>query len=229
MPSSDDSGLAGLARNWLRAKKTELLTTNNRTRADARANEQAAQDQVVERSVTAAAMTAFPGLRRMQERQEAAAAEREARARDEVLGLPLANVTIHTRGVVTESGSGPLPTRVTRDQDLLVEVLVLDDLAPQLGSTPFYGCGLRIPNYQGPGTYDLVTIARHAEATGNEFEYFDWHIDVGSRDEAFYWTPDVGPGVIEVAPGERSINAQLMTQGASGDLQVALQIELPAS
>lgn len=227
MAGSNNPDLGGLARTWLRAKKTELLTADRHQRHAAASQSSRVERQIVNKGVEEAVLTAFPQLRRLQQRQHASAIEREQRSRDAVLALPRARVTVDGRGRAGDHGVVELPTRIERHgDDLRIEVIALPDAAPRLNRLPFHGCQLLVPEYRGPGSYDVAATARRREAQGDPYDYLDWSVALGSLDEAYYWTPDIGPAVIEVAPDERSVRARLSMQGAGGDLEVSLGIDL---
>ncbi len=226
MAGSNTNDFGNLARTWLRAKKTELLTANRHQRHAAEAQSHRAEKQMVDKGVEQAVLSAFPQLRRLQQRQQEAADERQQRARAEILALPRALVTVTASGRQGDSGVVELPIRIDRRSGLSLEVLALDDAVPRLNRQPFYGCQLLVPDYAGPGSYDIADIARRREAAGEPYDYVDWSVAIGSRDEAYYWTPEIGPAVIEVGPHEQSIRARLSMQGAGGDLDVFLQIDL---
>src|SRR3712207_2849400 len=112
MAGSNNNDLGGLARTWLRAKKTELLTANRHQRHAAEGQADRVEKQMVNKGVEQAVLTAFPQLRRLQQRQQEATDERRERARARVLSLPRARVTVHAAGRQADSGVVELPTRL---------------------------------------------------------------------------------------------------------------------
>ncbi len=226
MAGSNNGDFGNIARQWLRAKKTELLTGNRRRREAAELETSDAEQQATDLVVGQAMLSAFPQLRRMQQRQQAVADDREQRERAEVLALPRARLAVQAVGDQADSGVVDLPIRIERDDDFRLEVITLDDAVPYLGRQPFYGCQLRIPDYAGPGSYDLAQMARRAEAAGDPYDYVDWFFALGSLDEGYFWTPETGPALVEIAPDERSIRARMSMQGAGGDLDVSLEIHV---
>jgi hypothetical protein len=212
-----DESLGGVARRWFRAKTTELLTGNRNKRDSAAAESQNAQREAADRVSSEVLMTAFPGLRRAQERQEERKRESAARERAEILALPRARVDLTLSGGVSGSWSGELPIRVEKDDPedgtaLAVELAVLEDEAPTIAGQPWRGLRFVVPDYHGPADYDLVALGRAAEAAGNEFDYQEWEFALGNWDEPFFWTPDVGEGAITVGADERAFTVRLAMQ-----------------
>lgn len=225
-------GLGKLAGRWLKAKKTELLTGNRREREYAEAESSNAQREMGDKISGEILMTAFPGLRRMKEQQEARQAEREADERAGVLALPRARVALTVRGEVGGSWSGELPIRIDLDEDdepaeLGVELVVLEDQAPSVGGTALLGLRFCVPGFHGPGEYDLSAIARAREAAGDQLDYSDFDLALGNRDETYVWTPDVGPGTITVGAGVQSFTVRMAMMSPGGELSLDADIQLP--
>ena len=111
-----DEGIGKIASRWLRSRVTEWTTGDKRTREDADAAADRAERDAKDHAVEEAILTAVPGLRRMKERQEADAAEREAererRRRAELESRPRAAVELRVDGQFDGGWSGALPTRL---------------------------------------------------------------------------------------------------------------------
>jgi hypothetical protein len=243
MTSDDNGGLAGLAKRWLRSKKTELLTGDRRTREQAEVEAHNTQRKISDAVVGEAVMSAFPGLRHAKERQERARAEREEAERDATRALPRAGLQLQASGAAHASWAGTMGADVqleTDDDDeeggggggsssttLRVELATVDEDAPVVGSARLFGWRFAVPGYQGPGRYDLAAINEQLASTGGELDPSDFELALGHREEPFYWTPDTGPGVIVVAGDGRTLTLDLAMSGASGDLLVHAVVTLP--
>lgn len=242
---ADDNSIGGLAKRWLKSKVTELTSGDRHTVSDARITQNRAEHQLKETVTGEALKTAFPALRRMEEQRDAAKAEREQRYRDEVRAKPKAGVEISVTGDVTGSWSGELPVdveRVPRDRydaegeslpsisdDLVVEIVILDEDAPTVGGVPLLGWRLVVPDYRGSGVYDYAAIVREREAAGDELDYGDLHLMLGTTDEPYYWTPDYGPGTVTVDADSGTLDVRMAMQSASSTCDVTgrLTVALP--
>jgi hypothetical protein len=219
------SDLGNLAKRWWKAKKTELLAGNKRDHDNAETEAGNAQRDLSDAAINEAARSMFPGLARHQDRQAAAAAQRVADERAAVLALPRSQVSMTVSGAVSGSWTGEMPIRVVRDpqeRSLTVELTTPDDLAPLLAGQPLYGLLLLVPGYSGAGHYELG-------AGGDDFDPLDYQLLLGYREEPFYWTPDFGPALIDVAAGEKRLTVQMATQGAAGDLRLDATMTLPSA
>ena len=76
-------GLGGIAKRWFDAKKTELLTTNNRARENAAYEQEMAERDMKAKAGEEVVLGLFPGLRKFKERQEQARSEAEERSLEE--------------------------------------------------------------------------------------------------------------------------------------------------
>lgn len=212
---ADEPRLGELAKRWLRAKKTELLTGNNLERQTAATEAGNVGRDISDRIAAQATYAAVPGLGRWKQSQDDAAAQRAADERAEVLALPRAQVAVTVSGAVAGTWTGELPVRwdPDRGEALSVELVVLDDAAPTLGGTPFLGLRLLLPGCTGTGHYDLAELARQSP---DELDAADWAACLGNRDEPYYWVPGECAGTLDVTPG--ALTARLQLQGAAGDL-----------
>lgn len=216
----DEPSLGDLTKQWWRAKKRALLAGTQVSQQSTATDAGNAQRRVLDRAYRDAAYASIPALGRWKQRQDEAAEQREAAEREEILSLPRASVTLDVSGVVSGAWSGELPVRQEQDENgLAVELVVLDDVAPLLGSDDFLGLRLLVPGYTGPGHYDLAAIARSA---AGELDATDWEACLGNRDEPYYWVPGDSFGTVDVAPGV--LSAHLQMQGAAGDVVLNLQL-----
>jgi hypothetical protein len=221
-----------LAKRWLTAKRTELLTGNRREREDAEAESADARRAMSDEVVNRAARAAVPGLATWQDNQAATSAAREAAAvesaRAEILALPRATVDISVIGPWgTASWQGELPARAERERDddtgevtLRVALETVDELAPELAGQRLYALRAELRPYHGPDRYNPAKL-------GGEPDPMAYTVEYGYRDEGFFWSPELGPGMVEVTDGEQQLDLGLPMQGASGDLRVTATINLP--
>ena len=221
-------GLGDLAKRWIRAKRTELLTGNKRERENADAAADDAQRQMSDRAMHQAVRAAVPGLARWEDDQAARAAAADEQERAEILARPRAAVSLSVAGPWgSGTWQGELPARAERERDddtgevtLRVELETLDELAPQVAGRPLYALRLELRPYTGPGRYDPA-------AGGEDLDPFAYTLEYAYRDEAFYYTPDAGPGTVEITAGEQQLDLDLPMQGASGDLRLTATVTLP--
>lgn len=231
MPDSDQMrDLGGMARRWLRAKKTELLTGNRREREQAEREAYDAQRAIGDAVAGETARSLFPALRRAEERRAQATAEADEQRRAEVAALPRvrARVTVHGAGI-DGAWEGEVPVRAELDEgdpeppSLLVELVPLDDVPLPLGGHQFLGVRLRVPGFHGPGGYDLSAILAEHEAAGFGYEAYDWELAIDQRDETYCWQPDLGAAHVEVR-GQLDLGAELHMQSPSGAAVVTVDL-----
>jgi len=224
----EENSLGGLAKRWWKAKKTELLTGNQREREYAEAQAGNAQRDLGDKMVSDLTFAAVPSLRRWKDNQDAAAAQRDADARAEILALPQFQLQLQVSGVVSGSASGPVHVRVEPPEtdldegeqpELRVAIEVPDDGegAPLVGGQPLLRLCFAIEGYHGPGSYDL--------GAQDDPDPLDYECDLGNRDEGYYWSPETGPGQITVGPDERSFDVQLTMSGAAGEITLTARLD----
>lgn len=231
---TDHDGLGSIARRWLRAKTTELLTTDNRTRADARAELEAAERAERDKAVEKVVLTAFPGIQRMQQRQELAQVQRRTDERNRVLALPHANVQLRVQwadaAAATKGAagwSGELPARGSLEDGMRhVELLTGEGQEPALDNGDLLrGVSFAVPGFHGDGRYDLLAAARTAEAAGEEFDPFLWCLAAGNDDESLYWVPSTGAAAtVDVAVDGSAFTLWARMTSAVGDADVVVQV-----
>lgn len=241
-----DEGIGGLAKRWLRSKVKEMTTGDRHERADASVEANRAEHGMKQQVSEEAMLTAFPGLRRMKEQQEAAATERE-RQREaervaELQSRPLAAVDLTLTGAVEGSWSGQLPTRVERragadepdeydpyaqEAQLRVDLTPLDEHLPVFAGQPFLGWRFVLTGYTGPGTYDLEAVGQARETAGHDLDSTEYDLVLGSYDEPYYWYPGAGPSTVTVADDGKRLSVAMGFGGASGDLRAVAEIRLP--
>jgi hypothetical protein len=246
---ADDTSLGGLAKRWLRNQTKGLLTTDNQERRRLEGEEWQLEKEMKEEAGAQAVYAAVPGLEDWKDRQEAnrtaAEADRERRRVEEVASRPLAGIGIAVSGDLTGHWAGQLPARVeTRadtawdaetgeerpgGQTLLVELTALDHDRPVLAGMPLLGWTFAVPDYTGPGTYDINEIVRRREEEGGYVEYTEWCLGLGSWDEPLYWDSSAGPSTVEIGPDGRAATVRMTMSAAwgSGPTEVVASVNLP--
>lgn len=231
MPNSDDvRDLGGMARRWLRTKKTELLTGNRREREHAEYEAHQTQQQMADAVIGEAAKSMFPALRHAEERRVQAAAEADEQRRAEVGALPRARARVTVRGEgIDGTWEGEVPVRTGVEEgdpeppSLVVELVALDDVPIPLGGHRFLGASLRVPGFHGPGDYDLVAILAEHEAAGFGYEPYDWDLAIDQRDETYCWQPDIGAARVTVR-GNLDLSAEMHMQSPGGGAVLTLDL-----
>jgi hypothetical protein len=224
----EENSLGGLAKRWWKAKKTELLTGNQREREYAETQAGNARRDLGDKVVSDLTFAAVPSLRRWKDNQDAAADRRDADARAEILALPQFRLQLQVTGVVSGSASGPVHVRVEPPEadldegerpELRVAIEVPEDGegAPLVGGQPLLRLCFAIEGYHGPGSYDL--------SAQDDPDPLDYECDLGNRDEGYYWSPEIGPGQIAVGPDERSFDVQLTMAGAAGEITLTARLD----
>jgi hypothetical protein len=239
----EENSLGGLAKRWWKAKKTELLTGNQREREYAEAQAGNAQRDLGDKVASDLTFAAVPSLRRWKDNQDAAAARREADARAEILALPLFQLQLQVSGAVTGSASGPVHVRVEPPEtdldetdldeadldeadldegeqpELRVAIEVPEDGegAPLVGGQPLLRLCFAIEGYHGPGSYDL--------GAQDDPDPLDYECDLGIRDEGYFWSPEIGPGQVTVGADERSFDVRLTMSGAAGEITLTAHLD----
>jgi len=224
----EENSLGGLAKRWWKAKKTELLTGNQREREYAEAQAGNAQRDLGDKVVSDLTFAAVPSLRRWKDNQDAAAARRDADARAEILALPQFQLQLQVSGVVSGSTSGPVHVRVEPPEtdldegeqpELRVAIEVPEDGegAPLVGGQPLLRLCFAIEGYHGPGSYDL--------GAQDDPDPLDYECDLGNRDEGYFWSPEIGPGQVTVGADERSFDVRLTMSGAAGEITLTAHLD----
>jgi hypothetical protein len=230
-----EKSLGGLAKRWL---KTQLRFHGDpqrgvRDREEGRALEQQMREKAsddVSRTVFNAVMPASwkQKLEDIERHTEEGNVERARQARAELEGRERAAVRLVISGDVSGSFEGALPVTVDRPEEtgqaLSVELEPLDPIV--LGGRSFLYFNFAIPDYHGPGRYDLSTIAQGDK--GDEIDYSQFTLALDQDDEPFYWTADYGPGTIEVGADARALRVKLaMEDAGSARIMVDAAVELP--
>jgi hypothetical protein len=240
-------GLGDLAKNWAKAKATEMLSSDS-NKSDAAAQQADAVEQEAKDDATHQLLrSAFPKLGewedKQKQREQAAVEERAQKHRDEIAALPTADVQLRATGWTSDSWFGSLPLRWEvlqpeapdpeyTDPDpyahkpaLAVELATVEGQRPSLGGHDMVRWGFQIPGYTGDGTYDLSAIAREREAAGAALDYLDWVMEFADSDDSgFYFYSEAGPSTVTVSDGEKRLSVSISMSGAIGELAASAEI-----
>lgn len=131
--------------------------------------------------------------------EEAAAKESDAR-QDRTARTGDSHVAL--RGKVEGTVDAGLAVQTERDAgSLLVTVEPVDPVPLRGGS--FAGLTFAVPNYTGPGTYDLSTVD-----VGSQI----YELMLDPAEEGFYWSAPYGPGVVKVSADEATADIRFTYQ-----------------
>ena len=243
-------GLGDMAKQWAKAKATEMLSADSKKSDAAAAAADSTEQQAKEQAGEQLLRAAFPKLGEWKDKQEAREAEaadrREQERRDEIAALPVAQVQLSVTGWTTDNWFGPLPIRFeVRQPDepdpeytdpdpyvykpaLVVELVAIEGQSPSLGGHDLVRWGFQVPAYTGDGTYDLVAIAREREAAGAALSYEEEYMAFADGDDAqFYFYSEAGPSSVTVADGGQRLSVTISMSGAIGELTAAAEITRP--
>ena len=210
--------IAKVASDWADAKKTELLTTDRRTRENAAADADTAGSRAGEEAVTSFLEAALPKPwadrvtaarpENVAAREAEEARQEDAQRRETLAGQDPADVSLTVSGA--ESGSVTLALPCTRTEEhptreddpddgpaplsWLRVVVEAPDAVP-LGSTTLGRLAIAVPAYAGPGRYDLIDLAERGERGEIDWwEVFDIHLDPTNAGDDSTWYLDVSAG-----------------------------------
>ena len=240
-------GLGDMAKQWAKAKATEMLSADNKKSDAAAAAADSTEQQAKEQAGEQLLRAAFPKLGEWKDKQEArdaeAAERREQERRNEIAALPVADVRLTVSGWAQDQWFGPLhyswnevtpeePDPEYPDSDpyaykplLWFELFAEDHARPDLGGHQLVHWGFQIPGYTGDGTYDLTAIAKEREAAGAALTYEEWVMDFAdSDDSSFYFHSEAGPSSVTVADGGQRILITISMSGAIGELTATAEI-----
>ncbi|WP_435769589.1 hypothetical protein [Nocardioides sp. SYSU DS0651] len=228
--------IAKLGKDWAEAKKTELLTTDNHQRSNARY-----QQDEVERAAQQEAGTSLleavlpePWAQKVTdmrpENVAARRAEADARAdaerRVRLAGQATGRVQLRVTGGEHGELEAELPVSVEEQPGgeayddgpppldwLTVRVEAPD--AVRFGTTTLTELSLAIPAYAGPGSYDLVDLMRRGEAGEIEWwEVLDIYLVRGAESDDSTWYPELAEGPAWVEVSESAVTFELAMQSA---------------
>jgi len=208
--------MAKLASSWADAKKTELLTADQRTREGASAEAEALERRSQGEAVTSFLEAALPkGLAEMvtaarpenvAAREAAERAEERAERREELAAMTQRGATAEPTLAISEGEAGAvrvrLPCERSAEDGWFRVRLESPDLLP-VGSTGLAELSLAVPAYDGPGRYDLAELAARGDAGEIEaFDALDMYLNpTGEADDRIYFVDVYGDTpVYEVTP-----------------------------
>lgn len=228
-----EESLGGLAKRWL---KTQLRfhgdpIKSRRDQQEADAIEQRMHDKAHDDATNAVVTALMPDswkrkiadLERANEegrnlREQQRRAEHEAREKVPFL--------LTLSGDVSGSIETEIPMLVHPPAEpgdaLTIDLEPLEPL--QIGGHTFLGLLLAVPEYAGPGSYDLTAIEERLRLESWDPLWFQLTID--TTDDGLYWSPDYGPGTVIVT--DTFIHLQLpMSNGNGIDVTVDVRIHAP--
>ncbi len=233
-------GLGDLAKQWAKAKATEMLSGDSQkaasTSTESAATEPEAKDEAGEQLMRAA----FPGLAKWKDKQEEnqrqAKEDRLQKLRDEIAALPVAQVQMRVTGWAEDAWFGPMHLRweVITPEGPDPEYLDPDPYAyrphlsvqlhPQAGnavslaSHQLTSWRFQVPGYTGDGSYDLLAISREREAAGASLTYDEDYLELEEDTDYFYCYTDTGPWSVTVSDGERRMKVSMVLAGSIGQM-----------
>lgn len=219
--------MAKLASDWADAKKTELLTADKRTRENASANAEA-----IERKSHDEAVTSFlegvlpPNLsekvtaarpENVAAREAAKEAEERAERREELLAMAESGATAELSLTISGDDSGSasvvLPCERSEEDGWLRVRLESPDLLP-VGTIGLAELSLAVPEFRGPGRYDLAELTRRSDAGEIQaFDAYEMYLNpTGEADDLILYV-DVygGAPVYEVTPSSLSFDLPMVS------------------
>lgn len=228
-----EESIGGMAERWL---KTQLRFHGDpikarRDQQEADAIEQRMHDKVCGDATNAVVTALMPDtwkrtIASVELANEEGRVAREQQRRAEHEARPRVPTTLSLSGAVSGTVETDIPLLVHRPSqpgDALT--INLEPLEPiQIGGHEFFGILLAVPEFAGPGTYDLNAIEERLRLDSWDPLWFQLTID--TTDDGLYWSPDYGPGTITVT--DTSIQLQMpMSNGNGIDVQLDALIRLP--
>ena len=238
--------VARLGKDWAEAKKTELLTTDNHQRSQARQQQDHVERKAQEEASTSFFEAVLPeqwAQKVTDNRPENVAARRaeaqgraDAERRVRLAGQSTGQVTLVVTGGEQGQLDADLPVTVEERPGgepyddgpppldwLMVRVESAD--AVRLGTTTLTELSLAVPAYAGPGRYDLVDLMRRGEAGEIEWwEVLDIYLVRGPESDDSTWYPDLSEGPAWVEVRESSLAFDLPMQSALSAIRLAGEI-----
>lgn len=212
--------IAKVGRDWADAKKTELLTTDNRTREQARGAAEDAERASHQEAVTSLLEGVLPERwaqrvtdarpENVERRRAAADAQEAAERRERLEQAATTPVSLELSGddhgtlaldlpVSVEERPADVyddgdPSDVPEGPPPLAWLMVrVEAPAPvPFGTTTLSELSLAVPSYTGPGRYDLVDLMRRGEAGEIEWwEAFDLFLSRAGEADDTTWYADL--------------------------------------
>lgn len=233
--------IAKLGKDWAEAKKTELLTTDNRQRENARGAQEEIERSSQQEAVTSLLEEVLPEKwaqkitdsrpENVAARQWAEERQADVERRERLAGAAAAGVELTIEGGEQGMLAADLAVQVEERREsmrwLVVRVETPDPVP--FGSTTLGELSLAVPAYDGPGRYDLVELMRQGEAGEIEWwEVFDLYLAPGREADDTTWYPDLtsgGSAWIEVT--DTAVTCDLPMQSAVNAVRLRGTIVLP--
>jgi hypothetical protein len=237
--------LAKLGKDFVEAKKDELLTSDDEKKADARARADAAKAQAQGEVGTSFLENVLPPdlakhvtaarPENVAAREAERAVQQEAARRADLAGRATAQLQLTISGQEQGTLSVALPVERTEDDPdpqadpdypddpppmpWLKVVLEAADPVP-VGSTTLFALSLAVPGFRGaPGRYDILDLYERGQRGELEsWDPFDLYLspDAEAGDTQWYWD-GTGPAYVDVAEG--SIAFDLPMQSAASSIR----------
>lgn len=242
--------IAKVGRDWADAKKTELLTTDNRTREQARGAAEDAERASHQEAVTSLLEGVLPEKwaqritdsrpENVERRHAAKDAQEAAERRERLEQAATTPVSLELSGDDRGTLALELPVSVEhRPADEYDDAGTADDGPPPFawllvrveapepvpfGTTTLSELSLAVPAYTGPGRYDLVDLMRRGEAGEIQWwEAFDLYLSRAGEADDTTWYPDLSgsAGPAWVEVGDGSLVFDLPMQSAISAVRLA--------
>jgi DNA-binding phage protein len=223
--------MAKLAGQWADAKKTELLTADGRTRENASAEADAVERRSQEEAVTSFLEAALPQNladkvtaarpENVAARKAAKEARERAERREQLAAMAesgaTAELTLTISGDEHGTASVTLPFERREEHGWLYVHLESADLLP-VGSIGLAELALAVPEFRGPGRYDLAELAERGDAGEiDSFDALEMYLNpTGEADDRILYVDVYGDApVIEVGPGSLSFDLPMVSAVSS--------------
>jgi hypothetical protein len=235
--------LAKLGKDFVEAKKDELLTSDDDKKAEARARADAAKEQAQGEVGTSFLENVLPPdlakhvtaarPENVAAREAERAVQQEAARRADLAGRATAQLHLTISGGEEGTVTVTLPVERTEDDPdpapdpdypddpppmpWLKVVLEAADPVP-VGSTRLFVLSLAVPDYRGaPGRYDILSLYERGQRGELEsWDPFDLYLspDPDAGDTQWYWD-GTGPAYMDVADGSLSFDLPMQSAVSS--------------
>lgn len=222
---------AKLASQWAEARKTELLTADRRTRENASGNAEAVEERAKGEAVTSflegvlppnlAARVTAARPENVAARHAAEEAQERAERREQLTAMAesgaTAELSLSIRG--DDSGAVTVVLPCERwEEDGWLRVRLESAYPLPVGTTGLAELSLAVPEFEGPGRYDLAELSRRSEA--GEIQSFDalemFLNATGEADDLIFYVDVYGDApVIEVTPSSLSFDLPMASAVSS--------------
>jgi hypothetical protein len=221
MPQQQEESIGGLAKRWL---KTQLRfhgdpIKSHRDREEAEAIEQRIEEKAHNDAANAVVTALMPAswkrkLEGLERANEEGRVAREQQRRAEHESRPRVPLTLSLTGDLCGSLSTNIPARFEMPVEPGAALTIdLEPLEPiEFNGHQSLGLLLAVPNYSGPGTYDLTEI--EARLRDDTWDPLWFQLSIDTTDEGFFWSPDYGRATITVT--DASVHLKMPMSNANG-------------